>query len=139
MLVVEDRADTAQLLASVLRTAGFEAATVRGARSVPEVLLEEGVAVVVVSFSGHGIAATTELVGELRSRPEGPLMHAGIVALVDDEIDVLFGLGDAADAVLIRPVPADRLIDVITDVAATPPAARQLRRRPLPLVDQVVG
>lgn len=144
VLVVEDLPDTAALLTSVLRAAGFDACSVARGTWVPEVILDEGVAVLVVSFSGCGIAATTQLVGELRGRPEGPLGQAGIVALVDDEVDALFGLGDAADAVLVRPVPADRLVDAVTEVAATLPAARRQRRRPIrdPFVDkspQAVG
>jgi DNA-binding response OmpR family regulator len=140
VLVVEDRRDTAELLTSVIRAAGFDARSCARATSVAEVIMEEEVAVLVVSFSGLGIAATTDLVGALRSRPESPLANAAVVALVDEEVDVLFGLGDAADAVLVRPVRADRLVDTITEVAATSAAARLLRRRPLrePLV-QTVG
>ena len=33
-----------------------------------------------------------------------------------------------ADAVLVRPVDAARLVDVVTEVAATDPAARSARR-----------
>lgn len=137
VLVVEDQPDTAMLLTTVLRAAGFDARSIAQGSWVPAVVLDEDVTVLVVSFSQRGIAAATQLVGQLRGRPEAPLAEAGIVALVDDEIDALFGLGDAADAVLVRPVPADRLVDAVTEIAATPPAARRLRRRPIrePFVD----
>ena len=127
VLVAEDRADTAELLTGVLRAAGFDARAVAHAASVSPIVIEEHVAVLVVSFSGHGIAATTSLVGELRSRPESPLADAAIVALVDSEVDARFGLSDAADAVLVRPVDAGALVDAVTDAAATRAEARRVR------------
>jgi DNA-binding response OmpR family regulator len=140
VLVVEDRPDAAQLLVRVLGAAGFDARSWHHGDAVPGLIIDEAVAVLLVSFSGRGIAATTELVGGLRTRPEGPLAHAAIVALVDDEIDLRFGLGDAADAVLVRPVRADVLVDTVTDVAATSAAARLRRRGPAAaLADQTAG
>jgi len=130
VLVVEDHADTALVLTSVLGAAGFDARAWDRADEVADVVVAESVAVLVVSFSGRGIAATTELVGALRARPEAALGGAAIVALVDDEIDLRFGLAEAADAVLVRPVPADRLVDAVTDAAATSAATRERRRRP---------
>ena len=129
VLVAEDRADAAEVLTGVLRAAGFDAQAVAHTASVPSILIEEHVAVLVVSFSGHGIAATTSLVGELRSRPEAPLADAAIVALVDHEHDARFGLSQAADSVLVRPVAAGDLVAAVTDAAATRADARR-RRRP---------
>lgn len=131
VLVIEDLPDAALLLNSVLRAAGFDAQSLGRSDWVSEVLLDEHVAVLVVSFSGRGIAATTELVAGLRARPEEPLAHAGIVALVDDETDAWFGLADAADAVLVRPVTAARFVDTVTDIAAASAAARSRRREPI--------
>jgi DNA-binding response OmpR family regulator len=128
VLVVEDDAHTAELLCEVLRAAGFDARATAHSRAVAGIVIDEGVAAVVVSFSGRGIAATTRLVGELRRRPEAPLTEAAIVVLVDDEIDARFGLSDAADVVLLRPVPAGRLVDAVTDAAATSAESRRRRR-----------
>lgn len=128
VLVVDDDRQGAATLSEVLDAAGFRVATVRTRRLATRVVLDEDVAVVLVAYTGRGIAATTDLVTRLRSRPEPQLSGAGIVALVDDEIDAAFGLGDEADAVLVRPVDAARLVDVVTEVAATDPAARQARR-----------
>ncbi|MHB1139136.1 MAG: response regulator transcription factor [Microthrixaceae bacterium] len=128
VLVAEDHADAASVLTGVLRAAGFDAQAVAHAGSVAGIVIDERVAVLVVSFSGSGIASTTSLVGELRSRPEAPLADAAIVALVDHEVDARFGLSDAADAVLVRPVAAGALVDAVTDAAATHAAARRLRR-----------
>ena len=129
VLVVDDDSDSAATLSQVLAAAGFEVAAVRTRRLTVRVVLDEQVSVVVVSNTDRGIAATTDLVTLLRSRPEPRLRDAGIVALVDDEIDAAFSLGEEADAVLVRPVDAGRLVDVVTEVAATDPSARAARRR----------
>ena len=128
VLVIEDNPDAAALLTEVLRAAGFDARSWSRAEGVTDVLLTESVAVLVVAFSGRGIGATTELVAELRRRPEAPLAHAGIVALVDDEIDTLFGLAHSADRVLVRPMGAASLVDAVTEVAATHADSLSLRR-----------
>jgi DNA-binding response OmpR family regulator len=128
VLVVDDDRASAATLSRVLCAAGFEVAVVRTRRLALQVLLDEHVSVVVIANTGRGIAATTDLVTSLRTRPEPPLRDAGIVALVDDQVDAAFGLGDEADAVLVRPVAAGRLADVVTEVAATGPAARRARR-----------
>jgi len=128
VLVVEDDAHTAELLCEVLRAAGFDARATAHSRSVADIVIDEDVAAVVVSFSRRGIAATTRLVGDLRRRPEAPLAEAAIVVLVDDAVDARFGLSDAADVVLLRPVPANRLVDAVTDAAATGAEIRRRRR-----------
>ena len=128
VLIVDDEFDSATTLARVLGAAGFDTAVLRTTARVLQTLLDEEVAVVLAANSGRGIAATTDLVTRLRARPEPQLRDAGIVALVDDEVDAAFGLGDCADAVLVRPVDAARLADVVTEVAATGPAARGARR-----------
>lgn len=128
VLVVDDDRASSTTLTQVLGAAGFQVASVRNDRLVMRVLLEEDVAVAVLANSCRGIGATTRLVTKLRSRPEPQLRHAGIVALVDDQVDAAFGLGEEADAVLVRPVDAGRLVDVVTEVASTRPVARTARR-----------
>ncbi len=129
VLVVDDDHRSAATLQRVLGAAGFDSAVVRTRRLVTAVVHDEQVAVVLMSNAARGIAATTDLVALLRTRPEPVLRDVGIVALVDDEVDAAFGLGDEADAVLVRPVDAGRLVDVVTEVAATPAASRTARRR----------
>lgn len=128
VLVVDDDRSSATTLQRILAAAGFDTAVVRTTRLALSVVRDEDVAVLLVANSGRGIGATTDLVAQLRTRPEPPLRDAGIVALVDDEVDAAFGLGEEADAVLVRPVDADRLVDVVTEVAATTTAARTARR-----------
>lgn len=128
ILIVDDDRQSAATLTRVLGAAGFDVAVVRSRRLAMSVVLDERVAVVLLANTGRGIAATTGLVAALRDRPEPQLRGAGIVALVDDEVDAAFGLGDDADAVLVRPVDAGHLADVVTEVAATAPAARAARR-----------
>ena len=128
VLVVDDDDDGSRVLTTVLAAAGFETAAVRDERTAARVVLDEGVAVVVSSFTGSRLASTTTLVGDFRRRPEPQLADAGVVALVDDERDSALGLGSAADEVLVRPVPAQLLVDAVTEVAATAPAARRARR-----------
>ncbi len=129
VLVVDDDRRSAATLCEVVGAAGFEVAAVRSSALAVRTVRDESVAVVLIANAGRGIGATTDLVARLRTRPEPQLRDAGIVALVDDEVDAAFGLGDEADAVLVRPVDAGRLADVLTEVAATPPAARAARRQ----------
>ncbi len=128
VLVVDDDDDGSRVLTTVLAAAGFETAAVRDERTAARVVLDEGVAVVVSSFTGSRIASTTTLVGDFRRRPEPQLADAGVVALVDDERDSALGLGAAADEVLVRPVAAQLLVDAVTEVAATAAPARAARR-----------
>lgn len=119
VLVAEDRAGAATLLTEVLGAAGFDAAPVGHEALAAQVLASEEVPVVVASFSGRGVGATTALLRELRSRPEPALRDAGFVAIVDAEIDAALGLATEADRVLVRPVEADELVDAVTEVAAS--------------------
>ena len=82
-------------------------------------VVAEEVPVVVASFTGRGVGATTALLRELRSRPEPALRDAGFVAIVDAEIDAALGLETEADRVLVRPVEAEELVDAVTEVAAS--------------------
>ncbi len=128
VLIAEDRRDTATLLSELLTVAGFHPASASGHDVISEAVLHEDVAVVLASYSGRGIAATTELVGALRARPEPALAEVGVVAVVDDPADARFGLDAAADVVLVRPFEATALADAVTDVAATRSSARAARR-----------
>lgn len=128
VLIAEDHRDTAQLLTELLTVAGFHPATATGTAAISDAVLHEDVAVVLASFSGRGIAATTDLVGGLRARPEPALSDVGVVAVVDDAADAKFGLDASADVVLVRPVDANVLADALTDVAATRSTARAARR-----------
>jgi CheY-like chemotaxis protein len=128
VLVVDDDRDTAGTLERVLGAAGFRVAAVPSADAAATVALREHVDVLLGSFRGAGIASTTGLVRTLRSRPEEPLRDAAVIAVVDDPADARFGLAAEADAVLVRPVPAERLADAVTEVAALDPRRRRRRR-----------
>ena len=90
-------------------------------------MLEEDISTVIVSPSRGGIEAVTSLVTSLRRRPEPALRDAALVALVDDDFDLFFGLGAEADSSLVRPISPNRLIDAVTEAAATHPRARRAR------------
>lgn len=142
VLVVDDRRSDAAFLTTLLGAAGFRAAYVRSRRAAVRVVHDEGVAVVLAAFGPARLRATTDLVTALRSRPEPGVRDVGIVTLLDDESDARFGLGVESDAVLIRPVEAATLTDVVTDVAATDPATRGTRRdgrRPVGVVAVQAG
>ncbi len=128
--MVDDNRDSAATLVAVLRASGFDVAAVRSARVAMSVLAEEDAAVVLVSFTGRGVAATTDLVSRLRRRPEPGLARIGIVSIVDDRSDGRFGLEAESDGMLVRSFTAARLVDLVTDVAATTPAVRAGRRSP---------
>ena len=103
VLVVEEDPRHAEALSRVLDAAGFHVAVVRSPALALRCMRDEQVAVVVLSNSVRGIAATTAMVSRLRARPEPQFHDAGIVAIVDDQVDAAFGLGEDADVVLIRP------------------------------------
>ena len=124
VLICEDQPQVADILLAVLRTAGFEAESLARPADVPEVLLQESVAVLVVSLSGREAAVTTELLAQLRGRPEPVLNQAAILVMSDQPLEPDCG----ADAALQRPVEAQRLVDAVTEVAATGALARELRR-----------
>lgn len=119
VLIAEDRDDAASVLTTVLGAAGFRAAPVGHELTATRALVAEDVGVVVASFSGRGVGATSALLRELRSRPEPQLSDAGFVAIVDDEMDAAFGIAWDADTVLVRPVDAEELVDAVTQVAAS--------------------
>ena len=128
VLVVDDDRHSATTLAGLLGAAGFHVACVRSAAAALRAVLHEQVAVVVASFAQAGVGATTSLVTDLRTRPEPALHSAGLIALVDDEADARLGLHVESDVVLVRPVPAQDLVDAVTEVAATEPLVRAARR-----------
>lgn len=127
MLVIEDDRDTALLFCSLLEVAGFNARPLSNAKGAAQAMLDADITAVIVSLSRSGIDAVTSLVTSLRRRPEPALRDAALVALVDDDFDLFFGLGAEADASLIRPISPDRLIDAVTEAAATHPTARRAR------------
>ncbi len=124
VLICEDQPQVADILLSVLRTAGFEAESLARPADVPEVLLQESVAVLLVSLSGREAAVTIELLAQLRGRPEPVLNQAAILVMSDQPLAADCG----ADAALQRPVDAQRLVDAVTEIAATGSLARELRR-----------
>ena len=138
VLVAEDREDAARLLGVVLGAAGFRTASVPHELIATRVIATEAVPVVVSSFSGRGVGATAALLRELRSRPEPALRDAGVVAIVDAEVDAAFGIGSDADAVLVRPVDAERLVEAVTEVASSraPRSVRRASRNSLTLAEQ---
>lgn len=127
MLVVEDDRDTALLLCSLLAVAGFDARPLPDTADVARVMLGEKITAAVVSMSGGGIVSVASLVSSLRQRPEPALRDAALVALVDDEFDLFFGLGAEVDSSLVRPISPVGLVDAVTEAAATHPEARRAR------------
>lgn len=128
VLIVTDERAIADSLSLVLGDAGFRTAAVRRARTAVSVVLNEPVSAVVLAHSAGRLARTTSIAALLRSRPEPVLAEIAIAAVVDDAIDAAFGLGDEADAVLYRPFDQLSLVDVVTDLVATPADRRRMRR-----------
>ncbi|CAB4530805.1 unannotated protein [freshwater metagenome] len=124
VLICEDQPQVAAVLLAVLRAAGFEAESLSRSDGVADVLLQESVAVLLVSFSGREASASTDLLTQLRGRPEPVLNQAAILVMSDQPL----GSNCGADAALLRPVEAQRLVDAVTEVASTGSLARELRR-----------
>lgn len=124
MLICEDQPQVAEVLAAVLRSAGFDAKSLPRVEGVIDVLLQESVAVLLISFSGLDALVSTALVAQLRGRPEPALNQSGIVMLSNQGAAATSG----ADTELGRPVQAQQLVDAVTEVAATSSLALELRR-----------
>ncbi len=73
VLVVEEDPRHAEALSRVLDAAGFHVAVVRSPALALRCMRDEQVAVVVLSNSVRGIAATTAMVSRLQGRPEPQL------------------------------------------------------------------
>lgn len=128
VLIVTDDRPTGATLVRVLETAGMRGATIRRHRSVPAVLIEEDVAVVVVIHSVGRLASTVSITTRLRARPEPAVSDVAILAVVDTPADAAFGLDHVADSVILRPFDAKEFVAAVKDLATSTPTHRRLRR-----------
>jgi two-component system KDP operon response regulator KdpE len=101
---------------AALRYGGFEAATVKTVEQAVTYLRVHRATAVVVDPSRSEVA---EMVGELRSRTELPIL---VVAEVGDEIDVVTTLDAGADDVIGKPFAVEELL------ARLRAATRRVRR-----------
>lgn len=129
VVVVDDHADAGRTVCAVLSGAGFEAVATREQSAATESVVHEGVAVVVAAHSAGGAARSADLVRDLRAGAHRLLRDVSVVVLVDDAGGADAALAAGADSVLIRPVEADRLVEAVTEVAATDADQRAARRR----------
>jgi CheY-like chemotaxis protein len=129
VVVVDDKRDSATTVGAVLGAAGFEAASTADTTSAIESVLHEGVDVVLAAHSSGGATRSAEVVREIRTRAEPLVRDVSVVVLVDDAGGADAALAAGADSVLIRPVEADRIVEAVTEVAATAPSVRAARRR----------
>ena len=127
--MVDQRADAAAMVATVLNSAGFVVATCAPGDAVVRALRDESVAACVVALPpGHDDAAAS-LVGELRSRTEPQVRDAALVVLVDDPVGAATSTTAGADLTVARPVEPERLVAAVTEVSSVDPDVRR-RRRP---------
>jgi DNA-binding NarL/FixJ family response regulator len=129
VVVVDDHPDAGRTVCAVLGVAGFDAVTTRDAAAATESVASEGVAVVVVAHAAGTAGRSTDLVRTLRTSVEPTVRDVSVVVLVDDAGGADAALAAGADSVLIRPVEAERIVEAVTEVAATDPAVRADRRR----------
>lgn len=124
VLLFEEDHRVATAMATLLRAHGFAVAVTETYDDLVTLLNDAPEATVVLSCSTSGIGTVTSSAVALRRRPETSLQAAGIIALVDHVSDAAFGLRTEADQVLLRPVPLERLITTIGDIAAAQPTMR---------------
>jgi len=129
VVVVDDHHDAGHTVCVVLGAAGFEAVTTRDVRAAVDAVANEGVAVVVAAHGAGGAPRSAALVNELRSAPEPGTRDVSVVVLVDDAGGADAALAAGADSVLVRPVEAERIVEAVTEVAATDASVRAARRR----------
>jgi len=130
VLILDDRRDNAAFLCSIFTAHAFEAASTSDVHRAIDSVLEEDVDVVVVAYASDG-GATAHAVTLVRSSPESTVRDVAVVALVDDPWSAEQAIAAGADAVLVRPVHASRLVAVISRSGATKPASRAARRTAL--------
>ena len=129
VVVVDDHADAGRTVCAVLSAAGFETVATREQTAATESVIHEGVSVLVAAHSAGGAAQSADLVRELRSGAHPTLRDVSVVVLVDDAGGADAALAAGADSVLIRPVESERLVEAVTEVAATDADQRAARRR----------
>jgi DNA-binding NarL/FixJ family response regulator len=129
VVVVDDHPDAGRTVCAVLGAAGFEAVTTRDATAATESVASEGVAVVVVAHAAGNAVRSADLVRTLRSSVDPTTRDVSVLALVDDAGGADAALVAGADSVLIRPVEAERIVEAVTEVAATDASVRADRRR----------
>jgi len=127
VLILDDRRDSASFLCSIFTAHAFESASTSDIHRAMDSVLEEDVDVVVVAYLSDG-AATAHAVTRVRSSPEAAVRDVAMVTLVDDPWSAEQAIAAGADAVLVRPVHASRLVAVVSRSAATKPASRAARR-----------
>ena len=121
--------DSARTVAAVLDAAGFETAATCDPAAAIQAVQQEGARVVVAAHGTGGVPRSADLVRALRSGAHPAVRDVSVVVLADDAVGGDSALLAGADSVLLRPVEADRLVEAITEIAATDAAQRASRRR----------
>lgn len=113
MVVLADRDDdpAAAVLAQELTTAGGEVAVTSSAEAAAVSIQEESVATLVVARED------LPLVTALRGAASRRQRTVSVIALLDTADGADAALAAGADAVLIRPVELDRLVEALTRLA----------------------
>lgn len=129
VVVVGDDDDAGRTVAAVLGAAGFETADTHDPGEAVRAVQQEGASIVIAAHGTGGVPRSADLVRELRSGAHPAVRDVSVVVLVDDAGGGDSALLAGADSVLLRPVEADRLVQAVTELAATDSAQRASRRR----------
>ena len=114
VLLVEDDDDNRELMAEVLTVAGFTVHSVASGQEALRTLSERTVDVVVTDLGMPGMGG---LEMARAAKAIAPLIPVVVVTGWAERDDITNARGREIDAVLIKPVDPDALMQTVTDVA----------------------
>jgi EAL domain-containing protein (putative c-di-GMP-specific phosphodiesterase class I)/DNA-binding response OmpR family regulator len=113
VLVVDDDADSRGLVVFALRRAGFDVAQAADGMAALDLIRTTRIDLVVLDIAMPGMSGT-EVVKELRTRPETSTLPILLMTGSGSDQSVIEGLGAGADDFLPKPVRLDELVARVT-------------------------
>ena len=130
VLVVDDNPDAATLVGRILRRAEFEVAEAGEYNlAIATIANEPGLSVVLAAFSIAGSGASLKLLDAIRNNKNPDLRDLRVVMITDHPRQLLFAWQAGVDDVLVRPVHADDLCQVVAEVVGRDDVARDAYRQ----------
>jgi len=133
LLIVDDNADAAHVLAKILRAAGYEVAEVADQQTTVSMLTAAPgpIAGVVASFTTTGTSAGLRLLDAIRNHSEATVSSLRYLLVSDNPRQQLYGLQAGADAIIVRPYASVDLVEAVGEMVARDDEERVAYRRKL--------
>ncbi len=133
LLIVDDNADAAHVLAKILRAAGYEVAEVADQQTTVSMLTAGPVPVagVIASFTTTGTSAGLRLLDAIRNHAESAVSGLRYLLVSDNPRQQLYGLQAGADAIIVRPYASVDLVEAVREMLGRDDEERVAYRRRL--------